>query len=232
MTLKTRDMELWEKWSRTHDPKDLDALMTQVMPVLRREIGRWSKMMPAYVLENEAKLIAIEAFKSYRPNEGAALTTHLVNRLQKLSRKAYDNQSTLSVPEHQRLTFNRVNLVRAQLEDSLGRAPSLNEVSDHLALPPKKVQWIMENVAKRELIESGEGPSFLMSDDSPDVIDLAYHDMTPLQKKIFELRAGYNNVPQAKSATEIMRKLSITQGQLSYQLDQIKRLLATAKRLR
>lgn len=71
-----------------------------------------------------------------------------------------------------------------------------------------------------------------MSDDSPDVIDLAYHDMTPLQKKIFELRAGYNNVPQAKSATEIMRKLSITQGQLSYQLDQIKRLLATAKRLR
>ncbi|NDB26301.1 MAG: DUF552 domain-containing protein, partial [Actinobacteria bacterium] len=125
-----------------------------------------------------------------------------LNSLQKLSRTAYKSQSTLSVPEEQRLTFNRYNSAVKLLEDQNGIKPTLHDVADYLAIKPKKLQTIVENVQRKEFMESGEGPGFVHHDES-DVIDLAYGDMTPLQRQIFELRTGYNNTPVAKDAKEI-----------------------------
>jgi hypothetical protein len=137
----------------------------------------------------------------------------------------------MSVPEQQRLTFNRFNAAQRLLEDLNGKKPSLEETADYLAIKPKQLMRIVENVGRRELMESGEGPQFIKDVDD-DIIHLAFADMTPLQKKIFELRTGYNGVPVASGAQEIMRKLNITQGQLSYQLNAMKALLERAQRLR
>ena len=228
---KSLDLELWRKWKQMPTPQNLEALIRQLNPIIQREAGRWSGIVPRYVIENEAKKLAIKACQSYNPNAGTALSTHVVNQLQKLSRMAYQQQSSLKVPEHQRLTFNRYNAALRHLEDLNGVKPSLEDVSDYLAIKPKALQKIVENVGRRELIESGEGPEFIQHAES-DVIDLAYGDMTPMQKKIFEMRTGYNNTPIAKSAKDITKALNITQSQLSYQITAIKTLLQRAQRLR
>jgi DNA-directed RNA polymerase specialized sigma subunit len=228
---KEADLALWRKWKQMPTPQNLEALIKQLMPIIKRETLRWSAMVPAFVLENEAKKLTIKACESYNPNAGTALSTHVVNALQKLSRLAYKSQSTLSVPEDQRLTFNRYNAAVKHLEDMNGVKPTLHDVSDYLAIKPKRLQKIIENVGRKEFMESGEGPGFVQHDDDS-IIDLAYGDMTPLQRQIFELRTGYNNTPVAKDAKEIMKKLNITQAQLSYQLAAIKALLQQAQRLR
>jgi DNA-directed RNA polymerase sigma subunit (sigma70/sigma32) len=228
---KSKDQELWKKWKQTRSPMDLEALMKQMAPVLRRETSRWSSIVPATMLENEAKLLAIKAFESYNPRAGTALSTHLVNQLQKLSRMAYARQSSVSVPEQKRLIFNNYNKIKSQLEDVHGRPPTLDEVADHMRLPPKKLQGVIDLVGKREYMESGDGPSFLMFMDDPEVVHLAFHDMTPQQKRIFEMRTGYGG-NAVKSGAGIMHELGLTQGQLSYQLNQIKQLLEKAQRLR
>lgn len=228
---KSKDLELWKKWKQTRSQQDLEALLKQMAPVIRRESARWSNILPQTMLENEAKLLAIKAFETYNPNAGTALSTHVTNQLQKLSRTAYARQSSVSVPEQKRLLFNNYVKAKSQLEDMHGRPPTLDEVADHMRLPPKRLQGVVELVGKREYMESGDGPAFMMYMDDPEVVHLAYHDMTPVQKKIFEMRTGYNG-NAVKNAPGIMHETGLTQGQLSYQLNQIKALLEKAQRLR
>jgi DNA-directed RNA polymerase specialized sigma subunit len=224
-------MVLWRAWKKSPTPQNLEALIQQLMPIIRRETGRWSTLVPPYVLENEAKIITIKACETYNPNAGAALSTHVINQLQKLSRTAYKNQSALSVPEHQRLTFNQYNAAQRHLEDLNGRKPTLEDTADYLAMKPKNLRLIVENVGKRELMESGEGPAFI-KDTHDDVIHLAFAEMNPIQKRIFEMRTGYNGIPIAKDANTILKRLNLTQGQLSYQINTMKPLLERAQRLR
>ena len=228
---KSQDLELWRTWKKAPSPQNLEALVKQLMPIIRRETGRWGSLVPVYVLENEAKLLTIKACQSYNPNAGTALSTHVVNGLQKLSRTAYKNQSSLSVPEHQRLTFNQYRAAQHHLEDLNGNKPTLEDTADYLAIKPKNLRLIVENVGKRELMESGEGPAFI-KDTHDDVVHLAFSEMNPTQKKIFEMRTGYNGVPIAKDARTILKSLNISQGQLSYQLNTMKPLLERAQRLR
>lgn len=229
---KEKDLQLWVAWKQNRSPQNTDALIKQMGPLIAREVGRWSNVAPRFLLENEAKALALKAFESYDPTRGVALGTHVTNGLMKLSRTAYARQSTLSVPEAKRLTFNRIHHEKTRLEEELGRAPSLDELSDHLAMPQAKVRALVAEVGKRELMESGEGPAFVQHADDPEAVHLAWHDMTPVQRQVFEMRTGYNGRPVAKGATEIMRATGLTQGQLSHQLEKIKVLLARAQRLR
>ena len=226
---KGRDIELWKQWKRTGSQADLEALLAQVAPVIRPQVARWSRVAPEFLLQNEAKRLAIKAFNDYDPKQ-SALGTHVTNHLLKLSRTAYARQSTLTVPEAKRLNFNRINHEKTKLEDQLGHAPSIEELSDHLRTPVAHLQRLMSEVSKRELMESGEGPAFVVTQDDPDVIDLAYHDLTPVQQQIFEMRTGYNGVPIAKGRA-IMKATGLSQGQLSHQVGKIKSTLQTARGL-
>jgi len=229
--MKEQDQQLWEQWNRTRSPQDLEKILKQLEPIINQEVRRWSGMTPENMLRNEAKILTIKAIQSYKPNMGTVLSTHVVYALKKLSRTAYARQNILTIPEHKRLTFNTITKVRAQFEDMNGRQPTLEELSDSMRLPPKKIQQLEELVSKKELMESGEGPSFALPTDDPSVIHLAWHDMTEQQKRIFEHRTGYNNTP-ILTGSQIIKKLNISQGQLSYQLTQIKNILERANSLR
>lgn len=230
---KDKDLLLWEQWRRTGSQADLETLLQQMEPILRREVGRWSRIAPAFLLENEAKRLAIKAFGDYNPNHAppTALATHVTNHLMKLSRTAYSRQSILTVPEAKRLNFNTINREKNRLEDLLGRAPTLEELSDHMRLPPSRIQALNAEVSKREYMESGEGPSFVQHLDDPEVVHLAWHDMTPMQRTIFEHRTGYGGAPVLKGQA-IMRTTGLTQGQLSHQLGKIKDVLVKAQGLK
>lgn len=228
---KDKDLQLWLTWRRTGLESDLKALVDQLMPAIRNESKRWGRIVQPTLLDNESKRLAIKAFNSYDPSKGTALATHVVNALQKLSRTAYPRQSTLSVPEHKRITFNTFNRVQAQLLDLHGRPPSFEDVADHMNLPPKKLRALVGEVGKKEFMESGDGPSFVQHMDDPEVVNLAFHDMTGLQRQIFKMRTGYEGA-QVRSGDGIMHELGITQGQLSYQRKLIEEMLLRAQRLR
>ena len=215
---RNKDLELWRTWKASRSPAATDALLRQLAPILKGQVDRWARVAPRYLLENEAKLLA-------------ALATHVTNALAKLSREAYERQSTLSVPEAKRLMFNNVHKQSQTLEDHLGRPPSLDELADHMRLPQARVQSLLQEVGKRELMESGEGPSFVQHADDPEVVHLAFHDMTPLQQHIFSLRTGYNGA-KITNGTGIMRATGLSQGQLSLQLTKITATLQRAQALR
>lgn len=236
-TTRLDDVTLWRRWKETRSQADLERLMKQVLPLIMNEVRKSERVVSPLVLEAQAKQVALRAFETYDPDRGVLLSTHVVSNLQKLSRTRYEHQSTLSVPEQHRITYNKIQMVHAQMEDELGRRPNIDELSDRLSLPQAHIKKVVGNVARKEFLESGEGPAFQRHTDD-DVIHLAYADMTPLQKKIFEMRTGYNGTAIANpalirdSAAQIMKELGITQGQLSYQINKLEELLQRADRLR
>lgn len=219
-TRKEKDIELWEQWKRTKSSYDLQLLMEQMDPVIQSEVNKWSGAIARPVLEAKAKTLALEAFESYDLKKGAALNTHLTNRLKKLSRKVYTHQDAVRVPEYKKLKINSFLQGQSELMGQHGREPTSQELTDHLGWSPKMVAAVQRAIAP-ELIESADvgaglfehGSVWGREDDA--MVDMIYYDLPPTDKLIFEYSTGYGG-KRILSNAAIMRKTHLTQGQLSY----------------
>jgi DNA-directed RNA polymerase specialized sigma subunit len=218
-----KDFELWQKWNRTRSPLDFDALLKQMMPLIKTEVQKHVGVLDYMTLESEAILQAKKAFETYNPTAGASLATHLVNYLKKMKRMIYEKQSFLKVPEAHKLRWNTFNIARQDLMNQLGREPSFAEMKDRLGWSTQALTLFNRYMDKAEFSEDKPMPKFLAIDlamtDSEDKKLLAYlyHDLNPQEQRLFELLTGYGGITPARNATEIMRKLGINQNQLSYQ---------------
>lgn len=224
--VKNKDIELWRKWKKTKSPTDLQMLLDQMSGILSREINKWAPSMSRSYLEGEAKRLAVDAFENYDPNQGTAISTYVASRLPKLSRVVYATQNTARLSETKNLLFHTYHTAGNELRDRLGREPNNDELADHLGWSTKKLEQFQRQSQRKEFIESEDHPE---SEDAEDhLTDFIYHDLTPLQKSIFEYTTGYQGKP-ILSGSDIMKKLRITQGQLSYQKTLIVNAVTRAK---
>lgn len=221
MSTKDRDLELWRQWKRAKTPANLSLLLQQMNGVIQKETNRWSGAIARDVLLTEAEKLAKDAFESYNPNAGAALSTHLTNTLQKLSRTVYSHQNISRLPEYQTLKLQTFNRAHNELEDALGRAPTSAELAERLAWSHAAVEKMRKTVRKEnvESLDVGGTPAYGMSE-TDQMVHLVYHDLNPLHKAVFEHTTGYGGSP-ILSGAELTKKLKISQGQLSYAKSQI-----------
>lgn len=232
VTVAQKDIALWREWKRTPNSMTLQRILDQLNPVIQRAVNQWSGTLARAALELEAKSLAREALDTYRASGGASLATHVTNRLKKLSRISYQHQNLARIPEYQLRKYHTFTTAQAQLQDELGRDPTEHELADQLAWSVPAVSAFQHSL-RQEFIESGETPPIF--DTSPGdngIIDYIYYDLSPIQQKIFGGTAGYHEEPQL-SNTQLMKKLDITQGQLSYQKrlirDRIEKIMSGKK---
>lgn len=220
-----KDAELYEVWRKSRSPMDLERLMKQLDPLIQAEVNRRSGTLARPLLEGQAKALAVKAIQSYASDRGAKLSTHVTNQLQKLSRVNYAHQNALRIPEHSMVQYRSFNIALEDFRTENGRDPSSAELADHLKWSPKKVEQFRKQFGRSELIESKETPTEMFTPYSHDPrIDYAYHSMSPRQQVIFEHTTGYQAAPRLNN-TQLMKKLGITQGVLSYEKNKIKNLL-------
>ena len=224
--LKTTDIELWRQWKKTGNTTDLQALLNQMHPILMREVLKWAPSMSKSYLEGEAKRLAVEAFKTYDPNQGTALSTYVASRLPKLSRSVYSTQNAGRLSETKNLLYHSYNTATNDLRDRHGREPTNEELADHLGWSVKKLDSYQRQSQRKEFVESEDHPEGAEAEDH--LVDFIYHDLTPLQQSIFEHTTGYQGKPKL-TGSAIMKKLNITQGQLSYQKTLMVRAVEKAK---
>jgi DNA-directed RNA polymerase specialized sigma subunit len=209
-----QDLELWREWRRTNNPQTLAKLLDKLQPLIRREVAKWGGTVPPAALESKGRLLTVEALKSYNPNMGAAIGTHVTARLRKLSRHVYPYQNVARIPENQQLMFNTVSVAQNRLYDDLGRDPTVTELADELKWSPKKVSDFQRSYSRKEYGES-EG-AFLETDTADTTLtDFYYHGLTPDDQKLFEDITGYGGT-RPKTNTQLKKKYKLTQGQLSY----------------
>jgi len=217
MTMETRqqqDLELWKEWRKDNSPTTLNKLMNRLNPLIHREVNKWQYTVPPAALVSKGRILTVEALKSYDPNKGAAIGTHVTSRLRKLSRFAYPFQNVARMPENKQLLYNTFEGARTRLYDNLGREPTVDEISDELAWTPKKVQDFQKSFGRRELVESEGAFQDEHSDEAP-LVDFYYHGLSPEDKLLFQDITGYGGTKPLNN-DELRRKYKYTQGQLSY----------------
>lgn len=209
-----QDLELWEQWRRNNKPQDLSALLTQLNPVIQKEVGKWGSTVPRAGLEARANLLAVDALNNYDPKRGAAVATHVTSRIRKLSRHVYPYQNVARLPENKQLNYNTFQIANNRLLDTLGREPTIDELADELGWTKKKVTDFQHSFARKEIVES-VGAYFDDGQSQEPTVDFYYHGLAPTDRKLFEDITGYNN-QSSMSNKGIMDKYKLTQGQVSY----------------
>lgn len=215
-----QDVVLWKQWKASPTDANASALLAQVNPLVQREVNKWAGTLARPLLETEGKRLAMQAFHNYDPDKGAALGTHVVNQLQKVSRLSYANQNIARLPENKMLQYHAFNMATQHLQDTHGRAPTTDELADHLGWTIPGVERYRRDVGRGEMLESGgneEGGAGLYEASPQDhLVDFIHHGLPPQQKGIFEHLTGYGGAP-VLSNQAIQKKLGLTQGQYSYQ---------------
>jgi len=229
MTMETRqqkDLELWREWKRTNSTRTLDALLKRLQPLINREVNKWQSAVPPAALQSKGRMLTVEALKSYNPNMGAAIGTHVTSRLRKLSRHVYPYQNVARLPENKQLMFNTFRVAESHLYDAHGREPTVEELSNELSWAPKKVKEFQRSFGRRELVES-EGAFIDTPQEDSTLVDFYYHGLSPDNKLLFQDITGYGGRP-AMSNRKLLKKYKLTQGQLSYRkrkfTEQIRRI--------
>lgn len=229
MTRATEDLRLWRQWSRTHRSSDLQALLNQLQPLITSQVNKWAGSLARQTLDVHAKTLATKAIKSYNPARGAALSTHVTNQLQKLSRLVYTHTQAARLPEHKAVGMASFRVAQEALQSEFGRDPSPPELADHLGWSNRRAEEFNNAYNRRELLTSGEfNPSaFPVADQEDPLIGFLYHDMAPKTQKLFAHVTGYGG-QAILSNPELMKKFKMTQGQLSYQKRKITEMFQSA----
>jgi hypothetical protein len=143
---KEKELQLWRHWKENGEqPKHLQPLLKMYDNVFAQKIKAWkAPTVPAAAFKAELQTQAIKAFKNYDPNRGAALNTHVESRLPKAKRYNNRYQNVMYIPEGMSSQIGKINKAKESLNEELGREPTINEIADHMGMPPKRLKNIIE----------------------------------------------------------------------------------------
>ena len=211
-----KDKAVWQAWNASPSSSNMEVVLRQLNPIIQQAVNRWAGTLARPLLELEAKRLAVQAVRTYNPSSGAALATHVSNRLRKLSRITYTHQNVARLPEHRMVRFHTFNLANSSLSDRLWREPTVDELVDELGWSRSYLEHFQKGMRKEFLESAPTPPHFDSRPGDEGFIDFVFNDLNPVQKKIFEHTTGYGGMPLL-SNPKLRKKLKLSQGQLSYQ---------------
>lgn len=221
----------YSTWKAQEDPKTTAALLTAIAPVLDNAVKTYGGPRPGPNVKTKAKLIALDATRRYDPSR-SKLRTHLMTHLQGLHRVAAREAQIISLPE--RIGLDAFHLQRAEsdLQDKLGRSPSMAEISDHTGLSLKRIKHLQRPrsvMAEGSMMsQSDEGPvqfnPAVENDDDSAWRQFVYDDLHPSDQLIMEHTTGMHG-RKILPKQEIARKLGISPGALSQRAAKIQAMI-------
>lgn len=212
---KSKDLEYFQKWKDTGSKEDLGNLVKQFEPLMFRQVRRLSGSVPPSALSAEAKKQAIIAFNTYDPDKGAALSTHVYNRLNKLKRINSKYQNAVRLPENQHFNFSDYNNTVERLKETLNRDPSDNEVASDLGWDKKEVKRFRERLYS-DLYESGTEVASTHSkfDNTKILTSLVEESLDPQERIIWENVKKPKD--QQKSVPDLAAELGVNVNRFQY----------------
>jgi len=201
----------YQEWQTEKTPERLSQVVDDLKPVWMSVLGKENSAMDPY-LRGQAKLIVADAVETYDPANpaGASLSTWTGHQLRQLSRKRRLQSQTTRLPE--RVQLDRWNLEKAKLEmqDELGRDPTVDELADRTTFSKKRITEIqrMGFSTPSEAAFEGQVPHVQKTDYDEEALEYVYEDSDNIDKKILEHTLGYGG-QKVLSNAELMAKLKL-----------------------
>lgn len=109
------------------DPDLTAQLMRGLGATRRAAINKYKSPLAGPGFDTDADNLIIEGIKTFNPQAGASLNTHVTNQLKRLHRRNLQHQSVRST-EHDAAVFGQADVAKAELMDELGRDPTDQEL--------------------------------------------------------------------------------------------------------
>lgn len=223
----------YDTWKNDQRPEHMKRLLDASAPVIDRALSAYAGGNKA--LMGRAKLLAIDAFRTFDPKKGAKLRTHLYIRLQPLQREYTRRTSPLNVPERVQLDLLRLQQTERAMREELNRDPSDDEIAERLKLSKKRIAHVRaysKGLVSEGQLRSPEGEPIQLGTQQitgDDIwVEYVHHDLSPIDKKIFEWKTGIYG-KKVLSTNEIARRLNITPSAVSQRAAKIAMLLERAQ---
>jgi RNA polymerase sigma factor (sigma-70 family) len=207
---KAKDALLFNQWNETKSKRDMSTLVNHLSPLIYREVSRAAGTLPLSALNAEGKNWTIKAIKTFDPEKGFALSTHVTNYLQRVRRMNYKYQHAARLPENMKREFHKYNSSLSQLSEELNRDPSEEEMAAHLGWSKGTVIKFKKSVYSDLLESEGDKPSEVVeySDTNLLMNNMMTH-LTEDEKFILRNKGKL-------SATELALKLGVNNNRLNY----------------
>ena len=214
--------EIYSKWKQDPTPELGGQLLSALEPHIAASARKYAKDDNP-VLMGRAKTLVIAALPRFDAKRGANLTTFIDRQLQPLQRWSARKNLGVRVPTRDVQTRKHMETVSAQLEDELGRAPSIEELADRSGVNYETITKLNQQhypqIAEREMAsEDGSqmtaGDQAVQGDDRDVWLRAIYHDLGPVDQYIMQHTWGLYGANKLDT-DQIARKLRVTPGRVS-----------------
>lgn len=216
----------WEQWHEQPSDKNMTRLLQSAEPVISSALNTFAggREDPVYMLEAQRR--AARAFRTYDPNRGAQLNTHLFNQLKPITRTVHKRAQPLKIPKMAWADLQNLNQTEEEMREDLGRDPSTIELADSSGLSQKRITYL------RKFRGSGL-PAGLLREQDPDQLmtlgeeeprswwfEAVYHGLDHRDQKIVDWRLGAHGEPKL-STKEIAHRLGISAPAVSQRVNKV-----------
>lgn len=207
----------YQVWQSDPTADNLFAVVKHLSPTIQHTLASLNGTDPN--IRSKARVVAAKAIQSYDPFAGTSLPTWVSQQLRQLTRDIRKSKNILSVPEGIQLDAYNIFIAQNELEEELGREPTVDELADRTHLSIKRLQQVRSKakpVTADASYEAEDGTALTgnATDYSKEATQYVYNDCDWKDKKIIEYTTGFGG-SEILSNSDIMNKLGLTDVQLS-----------------
>lgn len=216
---QAKEMEMWQQAKASDfEPQTVTPLLKSFRPFIRNKANQWAGNvnLPPAAVHAEFQRAAIDAFKKYDPDKGAALNTWVGLNLKKAHRWVMKYQNVARIQEGRQYGIGLYNTAKANLDMRLGRDPTNQELAEELGWDENKVRTL-GNELRKDLpssgFDTGFDPTSITPNQDLEKLKLVKYELTPRQRLVYEYTLG-DGKPMLKPG-EIAKKLGTSPSTVS-----------------
>lgn len=200
------------------DSEGQSKFLTDIDKTIDKAINAYAAGDKSY--KTQARMMALDAVKSYNPKAGASIDTYIYGQLRRLQRLSAQRGNLTRLSENVAQQRSVVARAIRELTADLGEDPTTEQIATKTGLSRKRVDALMnyKPIVPDSTAMSPEGDSLAANKNEAKMrelyTDVIYNDLDNTDKRIYEWATGYGK-GEKLPGVEIARRLGISPAAVS-----------------